>query len=121
LSIDRYLQISVNLYSLLYLGAIFDVWESNDGSFLPSIGIITTQANDFIHAIHHRMPLMLSPGSIDPWMDPSNQNLDKLRTLLHENTAPPLRLHRVSPAVNKVANDYEALTHKYSPQVEIQF
>lgn len=106
---------------LLYLGAIFDVWESNDGSFLPSIGIITTQANDLIHAIHHRMPLMLSPGSIDPWMDPSNQNLDKLRTLLYENTAPPLRLHRVSPAVNKVANDYEALTHKYSPQVEIQF
>jgi putative SOS response-associated peptidase YedK len=106
---------------LLYLASIYDVWEGADGSFLPSIGIITTEANEFMSALHHRMPLVVSQSHIDPWMDPSLQNHQELRGLLLSNPAPSLKYHRVSPAVNKVSNNDETLIEEYGSQQELLF
>lgn len=107
--------------SLLYLAGIFDVWEGADGSFLPSIGIITTEADDNMQKIHHRMPVAVTQDFIDPWMDQSLQDIKELRRLLCSLPTPQLAYHRVSPEVNKVANNYESLMEKYQAREELQF
>ncbi|MDD4310758.1 MAG: SOS response-associated peptidase, partial [Candidatus Cloacimonetes bacterium] len=44
---------------LIYLAAIYDAWYGADGSYIPSLGIITTAAAKELESIHHRMPLLI--------------------------------------------------------------
>lgn len=91
--------------SLLYLAAIYDVWQGDDGSYLPTLGIITTAANDFMQKLHHRMPVIIQKEGIDPYLDPKLQDTKLVRELLLPAPDDILCCHRVSPAVNKVANN----------------
>lgn len=91
--------------SLLYLAAIYDVWQGDDGSYLPSLGIITTAANDFMQKLHHRMPVIIPKDAIDLYLDPKLQDIRLARELLIPAADDTLCSHRVSPAVNKVANN----------------
>jgi putative SOS response-associated peptidase YedK len=101
------------------MAAIYDLWEGDDGSYVPSLGIITTAANNFMRHLHQRMPLILSPDTFDPWLDPSLQDIIALSGLLAEIKDPKLQCHRVSPAVNKAANNSEDLIKEYSFQKDI--
>jgi len=94
---------------LLYLAAIYDLWEGADGSYLPSIAIITTSANDFMSKLHHRMPVIISPDIVEPWLDPALQDIKVAQTLLKQAPEDLLAAHKVSPAVNKVSNNYPEL------------
>lgn len=106
---------------LLYLAGIYDVWEGDDGSYIPSIGIITTAADAFMSKLHHRMPVVVSRSLIDPWLNPALQDIKELCGLLSINPAPSLKAHRVSPAVNKVSNNYASLIEEYGSQQELLF
>ncbi|HCM15933.1 MAG TPA: DUF159 family protein [Candidatus Cloacimonas sp.] len=104
---------------LLYMGAIYDLWESDDGSYVPSLGIITTEANELMLPLHHRMPLILPPDAYDPWLNDSFQDLNALRGLLLSFSEPKLQYHRVSTAVNKVANNFADIVKEYGTQEDI--
>ena len=54
--------------SLLYMAGIYDVWTGADGSYVPSLGIITTSPNRLISSIHDRMPVILSHEDIPTWL-----------------------------------------------------
>lgn len=88
---------------LLYLGAIYDVWESADGSYLPSLGIITTEANAFMAKLHQRMPLILEGAAVQQFLDPTLQDAKLLAPLLRPAAEHLLKAHPVSRYVNKVA------------------
>jgi len=105
---------------LLYLGAIYDVWESNDGSYLPSLGIITTAANDFMSKLHHRMPLILNDSDIDAFLDPQNQDIKNLRTLLQPASEHLLLAHPVSRNVNKVSVNAAFLIEEVKPDNQLE-
>ena len=47
------------LEDLIYMAAIYDVWNGPDGSYIPSLGIITTAASEKTRSIHDRVPVML--------------------------------------------------------------
>ena len=91
--------------SLLYLAAIYDVWQGDDSSFLPTLSIVTTAANAFMQKLHHRMPVIIHNGGIDPYLDPNLHDTRLVRELLLPAPDDMLSCHRVSPAVNKVANN----------------
>ncbi|MCB5262843.1 MAG: SOS response-associated peptidase [Candidatus Cloacimonetes bacterium] len=91
--------------SLLYLAAIYDVWQGDDGSYLPTLGIITTEANAFMQGLHHRMPVIIHKDGIDPYLDPKLQDVRLADQLLIPAPDDLLCCHRVNPAVNKVANN----------------
>ncbi|MDD4231073.1 MAG: SOS response-associated peptidase [Candidatus Cloacimonetes bacterium] len=107
--------------SLLYMAGIYDVWEAGDGSYIPSIGIITKAADKFMQNLHQRMPLILAKQQIDLWLDPGLQDLDILKSLLVPLQDPALECHRVSTAVNKVTNNDESLVRKADFQEELIF
>lgn len=95
---------------LLFMAGIYDAWYGADGSYIPSLGIITTAANDLMKPLHHRMPLLFTRNNWDAWLDPQNQDLHNsgeasLLNLLIPSAEIQLSLHPVSKRVNNVHNN----------------
>jgi putative SOS response-associated peptidase YedK len=53
---------------------LWEVWQSPDGSVIPSATIITTQPNSLMETIHNRMPVILAPDTYTRWLDPDEQD-----------------------------------------------
>src|SRR5689334_323979 len=55
------------------------LWETwND---MDSFSILTTSANELMSKIHDRMPVILSPVDYDAWLDPAQNDPEKLKYL----------------------------------------
>lgn len=94
---------------LLYVAVIYDVWEDDQGSYLPSLGLITTEANSQMKEIHHRMPALLMPEDFGLWLDEKNEDPQLILPLLKPAKGGLLSMHEVSREVNKVANNHAGL------------
>ncbi len=76
---------------------------------IRSTTIITGPANEKMSEIHHRMPVILPSDSWDEWLDPSQQDTDRVRALLVPTPRELITLHPVSTEVNNVRNKGEHL------------
>jgi len=56
-------------YKTFWLGGIWSKWSSSDGAELESCCILTTEPNDLIKPIHHRMPVVVPDGYEEQWTD----------------------------------------------------
>ncbi len=85
--------------SVLPLAGLWDVWNTADMSPLYTFTIITTDARDDLSRIHTRMPALLNPGQIQPWIagDLSPDDLKKPNV--------KTRIHPVSTIVNSPEHD----------------
>ncbi len=90
---------------LLYLAGIYDAWSSADGSYIPSLGIITTAANAQMQDIHSRMPLCIGLDAADAWLDPALQDPKTLQPLLLPSAQFTLERYPVSRYVNSPLNN----------------
>ena len=43
------------------LGGLWETWQDPEGKLLKTFTIITTEANNFMKDIHHRMPVIVPP------------------------------------------------------------
>lgn len=84
---------------------LYDTWKSPGGDKLVSCTIITTAANDLMQPFHDRMPVILPKKDYTFWLDPSNQDLDKLVALLQPYPADKMLAYSVSPLVNSIRNN----------------
>jgi putative SOS response-associated peptidase YedK len=91
---------------LYALAGLWEVWRGADrqGEPLHSATIITTSPNPEMAKIHDRMPVILPPSAWDQWLDPSNDDLETLGTLLVPAPAAMTVMHPVSTEVNNVRN-----------------
>lgn len=94
---------------LLYVAAIYDVWEDDQGSYLPTLGLITTEANSQMKEIHHRMPVLLMPEDFDRWLDDKNEDTRLVLPLLKPAKDGLINMHEVSREVNRVASNHPGL------------
>lgn len=89
--------------ALLAFAGLWDEWSPGGGAEpVSSFAIVTTSANDALSFLHGRMPAILGPGDIGPWLaGPPEAALGLLRP------APGdwLEAYRVTDRVNRVAND----------------
>ncbi len=96
---------------LLYMAGVYDTWESPDGSYMPSLGIITTAADSTVGIIHERMPLLLSSKTWNAWLNPGNQEIASLKPILNPDHELKLTMYPVSKQVNNINfNSAECLT-----------
>lgn len=72
-----------------------------------SCTIITTSPNDFMARFHHRMPVILSPGDYDTWLDSGVEDIELLKALLKQYPADEMASHPVSTFVNSPQNNTE--------------
>ena len=91
---------------------LWEVWK--DKQALPdqpdykSCTIITTAASKSVQDIHHRMPVILQPETYDEWLDPENQDVQQLESILQTKLIREFKRHPVSKLVNRVQNNSPA-------------
>jgi putative SOS response-associated peptidase YedK len=95
---------------VMAFAGIYELWrpKDDDGDFLWTASIITTDATDDLGQIHDRMPMLVSPEQWADWLDPANSDTKHLiATMLPAvpDTAGGLTSYPVSTAVNSVRNN----------------
>lgn len=85
---------------------LWEHWEDKDsGEEIESCTLITTEANELMQNIHHRMPVILDPKNYDLWLDTEVKNSELLQPLLHPYPTEEMTAYPVSKTVNKASND----------------
>jgi putative SOS response-associated peptidase YedK len=72
---------------------------------LRTCAIITTEPNKSMARLHNRMPAILPPDSWDGWLEPENDDLFWLQSLLTPAPDGEVDFHPVSKDVGNVGND----------------
>lgn len=84
------------------------IWEplaaAGEGEPTKGCCLLTTQANGRMAAVHHRMPVILTPEQVGPWLDPASRR-DELQALLKPLPDAAVTLTPVSKRVNAVRED----------------
>ena len=78
---EKGFRIRTKNYATFCLGGVWSRWLSNDGSKLESFCILTTDPNELIKPIHHRMPCFIPNGFEKQWTE-NFKNADELNGLL---------------------------------------
>ena len=90
---------------VMAFAGIYERWSSSEGEVVASCAIVTTDANDDMRTIHHRMPVILSDGAAARWLDPVLQDRSELEELLQPAESGALGSYEVSSVVNSPMND----------------
>lgn len=83
---------------------LWETWHKADPP-LESCTILTTAAAKPIEWLHHRMPVILSPGDYDAWLNPDEQDSTKLAYMLEPPAGDELATHAVDPIINNARNE----------------
>ena len=84
--------------------AFAGIWEDWRDGEVRSCAILTTDANEELQQVHHRMPVILDREDYGRWLDPEAGERD-LQALLQPYAANDLEFYPVDRRVNKPSND----------------
>lgn len=84
---------------------LWEHWKGPDGTGIDSCTLLTTDPNDLLRPLHHRMPVILDPQDYDLWLDPGIQESERLQPLLRPYASEELMAFPVSTRVNNPAYD----------------
>jgi putative SOS response-associated peptidase YedK len=87
------------------MAGLYDIWTNADGEKTTTCTIITTEANEIMKPIHHRMPVILDTGDYDVWLDVEKTNYKVLQPLLRPCDPALLKTHEVGLFVNNPKNN----------------
>jgi putative SOS response-associated peptidase YedK len=83
---------------------LWSIWHADEQRTLRTCTILTTAANPAIASLHDRMPVILTPGHEQDWLD-LDAPPDRLHEILAGLPARHTELAEVGFAVNDVHND----------------
>lgn len=87
------------------LGGIWENWHDKESDeAIQSTALITTDANDFMRPLHHRMPMILESEAANDWLGGNKNMLESA-----SESSPPLRAWPVDRRVNNARNQGEEL------------
>lgn len=91
-------------YEPFAFAGLWSIWHGDRERTLRTCTILTTAANDAIATLHDRMPVILTPGHEDEWLDLETPP-GRLQEILAGLPARHTELTAVGAAVNDVRND----------------
>ena len=84
---------------------LWESWTGADGSVLETCTILTTEANEKLAELHHRMPVILPEASYADWLNPRENRAKVLQPLLKPYPSDAFAYYPVSERVNSPRND----------------
>ncbi|PBB04733.1 MULTISPECIES: SOS response-associated peptidase [Salimicrobium] len=90
---------------LFGLAGLWEKWKNKDGENVFTCTILTTEANEEMSDLHHRMPVILQRNDYDAWFE-GKEEAEILLTPLPDGA---LTMYPVSKRVNTPANNDAAL------------
>jgi putative SOS response-associated peptidase YedK len=94
--------------SLFSFAGLWDTWKDGDQE-IHSCTIITTQANELMKSLHHRMPVIFEPEQEEIWLDSSLSDAEALQSLLTPFSDQKLEAYPVSSRVSSPKNNHAEL------------
>lgn len=93
---------------------LWELWEgTGEGSALETYSIVTTEANEAIRDIHHRMPVMLFENAqFETWLSADPK---EAAPLMRACDSAEIDAYRVDPKVGNVRNDDPSLIEPFEP------
>jgi len=83
------------------LGGLWENWhDAESGDSIQSTALITTDANDYMRKLHHRMPMILEADAANDWLGGDKNMLETAA-----RNSPPLRAWPVDRRVNNARNE----------------
>jgi putative SOS response-associated peptidase YedK len=95
---------------LFSFAGLWDRWHGSNGEFIDSFTIITTSANEFMKAIHERMPVILHPKDEKSWLE--NKDTGMLSSLLTPYDSDAMEAYAISTLINSPRNDNPQVIEK---------
>lgn len=92
-------------------------WENKEGKVIESCTILTTEANNLLKPIHHRMPVILPKTDFDNWLDVEQQDFRKIKKLLRNYNSPQFIAYAVDTTVNNPRHDTLDCIHPLDQQL----
>jgi len=89
----------------LAFAGLWETYADPAGGEIDTGAIVTTDANGIMAAVHDRMPAILAPEAVAPWLDVEGADDRAAARLVRPCPDEWLELVPVSPRVNSVAND----------------
>ena len=87
------------------MAGLWDRWDNSaDGSCLETFAILTTEPNSVVEPVHKRMPVILKRADYDAWLDPDDQDTNRLQEMLVPYPHTEMEGIPVSTYVNNPAN-----------------
>jgi len=83
---------------------LWERWQSNT-EMVESCTILTTQANELLQPLHHRMPVMFEATQFAAWLDPRIKSLKPLESMLGSFSSDEMDTVAVNSAVNDARYD----------------
>ena len=83
---------------------IWERWKDEDGGVVESCSILTTEANELLHPVHDRMPVILHPEDYQLWLDEDVRKQELRRELLRPFPSGEMVSYPVSTLINSPRN-----------------
>jgi putative SOS response-associated peptidase YedK len=87
------------------MAGIWETWISPDGEIIDTVAIVTTEANEDVAPIHHRMPVILDKRDYLAWIDAEATPVEGAMALIKAPPVGTMVPRAVSNRVNAVRND----------------
>ena len=96
------------------LAGLWERWQPREGEALETFTILTTDPNELMEPIHHRMPVILEPRDYERWLEPGDPARPPV-DLLRPYPAEAMTAWPVSDRVGNVHNNDEQLLEQSEP------
>lgn len=88
---------------LMPLAGIYTIYTRSDGSKLSTCAVITCGPNEVMAPIHNRMPVILTPETMGPWLN-TETSKGMLKKMMIPYPSEHTKTYEVSTYVNSVRN-----------------
>ena len=102
----------------MMFAGLWDHWKSPEGELIESCTILTTTSNELIKPLHERMPVILDPEDINPWLDLRINDPVKLKPLFIPYPSELMKMYPVSDLVNSPRNDTQECIKAVAETIE---
>lgn len=85
------------------MAGIWDRWKDAEGREMHTFSIITTEANELMKPLHHRMPVILERHNEQNWLESTDN--DFLMSLLRPYNPDEMEAYPIVKLVNSPKND----------------
>ena len=102
-------------YPIFAFAGLYDVWENplSPENPLHTCTIITTEPNELIEKVHHRMAVILSEEGEKEWLDEKKTKIEELQHLFQPFPANEMQRLYVHPEINSPKNNAPNLIEEY--------
>ena len=97
---------------------LWESWTGADGSVLETCTILTTEANEKLSKLHHRMPVILPQDSYADWLNPAENRAKAVQGHLRPYPSDAFACYPVSERVNSPRNDDAACLERRAEEKE---